>query len=69
MRIWTRVSLAAASSAVTALALAAPAFAASPGSTLVANCNHLPEVPYAALIPAAGIGVALLLHRRRARAH
>ncbi len=67
MRIWRRLPLVAALGVAATLAAAAPALAAAPSTTLTKNCNQLPEVPYAALVPLAGIGAVVLLRRRHAR--
>ena len=72
MRISTRLPVIAVLTALAALALAAPAFAAGPGQQTGVIQNHwhrnqMPEVPYAALLPLAGVGAVVLLRRRRAK--
>lgn len=72
MRFSRMVLATAALGIITALAVAAPALAAGPVQT---NSHHqkpppknnMPEVPYAALLPMAGVGATVLLLRRRAR--
>ncbi len=67
MRIWSRLPLVAVLGAAATLAMATPAMAAASPTSLSNNCNQLPEVPYAALVPVAGIGAVMLLRRLHAR--
>jgi len=70
MRIGKRLPAAVALGLVVTLGLAAPAFAASPnvgGTNFHWKRNEMPEVPYAAILPVLGVGVAALALRRRLR--